>query len=552
MLLVVSIRNVFVFLLAWEMMSLISYLLILFEHDNEKSIRASTIYIVMTHIGTAFLIAAFILLYQHAGSFDLLVMKDSVSTLPLATKNLLFIFFLIGFGTKAGIVPLHIWLPFAHPQAPSHISALMSGVMIKTAIYGLLRFVLFLLGASSLWWGVLVLALAVMSSLVGVIYALIEQDLKTLLAYSSVENVGIILIGIGASMIFLRLGFTGLALLALSAGLYHLVNHAAFKGLLFLGAGSVYKATGTRDLEKMGGLIHRMPWTAGMFLIGAMAISALPPLNGFVSEWLTLISLFIGALVVSGKIKLIFLLSAAGLALTGGLAAATFVKAFGLVFLGRPRSRKAEEAQEVPLSMNLSAGYLALLCVVLGLGAGWVLQAIFKVAGIVIGIKPAHFSYTLQSFIGIPQIGNGVFLSTPLIAGLLALSAAVTCLILYLVLGKGRVRVGKTWDCGYYQLTPRNEYTATAFSKPFRLAFSFFLQPYRKSQKIRTSTYHVKSQTYETGTQKIMLEYLYAPILKWTFSASRFAKKAQPGSIHLYLGYIFAVTIILVAYVAGR
>ena len=240
MLLVVSVRHVIVFLLAWEVMSLLSYLLIFFEGDGEKSVAAATIYIAMTQAGTAFLIAAIFIMYKHCGTFDLLAMKQALVTMPAATRNLTFIFLLIGFGTKAGIVPLHIWLPYAHPQAPSHVSSLMSGVMIKTAIYGFIRFVLFVLGVGAPWWGIVVLALAIVSALVGVIYALIENDLKTLLAYSSVENVGIILMGVGAAMVFTRAGLPVLAVLALCAGLYHLINHAVFKGFLFLAAGSVY------------------------------------------------------------------------------------------------------------------------------------------------------------------------------------------------------------------------------------------------------------------------------------------------------------------------
>ncbi|MDD5593910.1 MAG: proton-conducting transporter membrane subunit, partial [Candidatus Margulisbacteria bacterium] len=381
MLLVVSVRHAIVFLIAWETMSLLSYLLIFFEGDGEKSVTAATIYIAMTQAGTAFLVAAIFLMYKYCGSFDLLVMKQALATMPGGAKDLIFVLLLIGFGTKAGIVPLHIWLPYAHPQAPSHISSLMSGVMIKTAIYGLIRFVIFVLGVNAIWWGVAILVIAIISSLVGVIYALIEHDLKTLLAYHSVENIGIILMGVGGSMLFIKLGLPALAVLSLCAGLYHLINHAVFKGLLFLAAGSVYKATGTRDMEKLGGLIKKMPWTAGFFLVGAMGISALPPFNGFVSEWLTLIVLFLGALAVTGGLKLFLALTAAALALTGGLAAACFVKAFGITFLARPRSRKAELAEEVPLSMNLGAGFLAAMTVLLGLGAVWTIDKLTVIAG---------------------------------------------------------------------------------------------------------------------------------------------------------------------------
>ena len=545
MLFVVSVRHVIVFLLAWEIMSFLSYLLIFFEGDGEKSVTAATIYIAMTQAGTAFLVAAIFIMYKHCGSFDLLAMKQALQTMPAATKNLTFVFLLIGFGTKAGIVPLHIWLPYAHPQAPSHVSSLMSGIMIKTAIYGFIRFVIFVLGVGAPWWGIVVLALAIVSALVGVIYALIENDLKTLLAYSSVENIGIILMGVGASMIFSRAGLPVLAVLALCAGLYHLINHAVFKGLLFLVAGSVYKAAGTRNMEKLGGLIKPMPWTSSFFLVGAMGISALPPFSGFVSEWLTLVVLFFGALALTGGMKLFLALTAAALALTGGLAAACFVKAFGLTFLARPRSRKAELAQEVPASMNVAAGFLAALTVMLGLGAVWMIGWLTKVAGFVLGIDTVGLKFFTNVLTLAPQAQSGIYLSTPLIAGLLLTALGGTLAVLYLAYGRGRAVTGPTWDCGYYELTPRNEYTGTAFSKPFRVAFSFFLRPYRKREKIKESSYHVKSLAYETKTKKVFKEYIYGPFLALVFGSGRLMRRSQPGSIHLYLSYIFLTLLVL-------
>lgn len=549
MLLVVTVRHIFVFLIFWELMSLLSYFLILFEKENERSVLAGTIYLVMTHVGTAFLAAAFFLIYKYTGAWDILAVKPALASLPLAQKNLLFIFLLAGFGAKAGIVPLHIWLPYAHPQAPSHVSSLMSGVMIKTAIYGMLRFIFFLLGAPAPWWGALILVLAAVSSLVGVLYALIEHDLKTLLAYHSVENIGIILFGVGAAMLFSQTGLTALSVLALAAGLYHLVNHAIFKGLLFLGAGSVYKATGTRDIEKLGGLIHNMPWTALFFLVGAMSISALPPFNGFVSEWLTMVVLFLGAMSLAGGLKILLALCAAALALTGGLAAACFVKAFGITFLARPRSHKAELAKEVPISMNLASGFLALLCLLLGLGAPLVLKPLMAVAGTVTGAPvPASFS-PVDLFVFTPQPGSVIHLSPVLILILLAAIGGAAFLLFNLVWGRSKQTVGQTWDCGYYRLTPVNEYTATAFSKPFRIAFSFFLQPYRKIQAYKESHYHIRSLAYETRTKKIFGEFLYAPFVGLLFNSGKLFRKAQPGSIHLYLGYIFATLIVLLLFV---
>ncbi len=545
--LVVTVKNVFVFLVMWEIMSLVSYFLVVFDTKHEKSIQAGTIYIIMTHIGTAFLISAFLIMYKYARSFDFFAIKTACQMMPAQLKNIVFLFLLVGFGTKAGIVPLHIWLPYAHPQAPSYISSIMSGVMIKTAIYGIIRFVIFILGIDSPWWGILVIILGILSCLVGIIYALMDHDLKRLLAYSSVENIGIILLGTGLAMLFLSMNMLYLAVFSLIAGLYHLINHAIFKGLLFLCAGSVYKATGTRDIEKLGGLIKKMPQTAVCFLLGAIAISALPPLNGFVSEWLTLQAFFLGALNVSGGYKLFLGVCAAMLALTSGLAAACFVKAFGITFLAQPRSGYAQNAKEVSLTMRVGMFFLAFLTIIFGLSASFIIKLLTQAAGAVIGSDSMNMSFCLNNFTLNPQIGKEVYLSTPLLALVLAgfgfIGAAV-----YLWPNKQKTRIYKTWDCGYYKLNARNEYTATGFSKPFRIAFSFFLLPYRKTEKIRESFYHVKSFKYETHTTMVFKQYIYQPALALIFKSAKFVRKLQPGSIHLYLAYIFATLLLLIIF----
>ena len=540
---VVISADLIAFLVAWEIMSLVSFFLVVFEHEHEQSVKAGVIYIIMTHVGTAFLIAAFMLMHRYSHSFDFWSAGIACASMPQNIRDLVFIFLIIGFGTKAGIVPLHIWLPYAHPQAPSHISSIMSGVMIKTAVYGIIRFVICLLGPTTAWWGILVLVMAVISCLVGIVYALMENDIKRLLAYSSVENIGIIFLGIGSGMLFLSMGENYCAILAMVAGLYHLVNHAIFKGLLFLGAGALYKATGTRDMEKMGGLIKVMPWTAAFFLLGSMAISALPPLNGFVSEWLTLQSFFAGALNVdSGGLKLFLAICAASLALTGGLAAACFVKAFGITFLAMPRSRQAQEAREVPRSMLIGMGVLACLTVLFGLGAAWIIRILVAVAGSTLSVETGDLSFGINNLIIGPSTGA---ISTPLIAmGLLAFSAAAA--VFYLAVRKQGVSLFKTWNCGYYEISSRNEYTATAFSKPFRIAFSFLLFPYRRTRKIWQSYYSVKSFNYETRTTPVFKKYFYDPLLSVIFKAARSMRRIQPGSIHLYIGYIFLTLVVLI------
>lgn len=547
MALVATVNNILIFIVAWEIMSLVSYFLVVFDTEHERSIQAGLVYIIMTHIGTAFLIAAFLLMYRYAHSFDFLAIKTACQTMSPQVKNIVFFLLLVGFGTKAGIVPLHIWLPYAHPQAPSHISSIMSGVMIKTAIYGLIRFVIFILGVNSSWWGILILVLAVISCLVGVIYALMDHDIKRLLAYHSVENIGIILLGVGMSMFFISKGLPYLSVFSLIAGLYHLINHAIFKGLLFLCAGSVYKATGTRDIEKLGGLIKKMPRTAFCFLIGAMGISALPPLNGFVSEWLTLQAFFLGAFSAIGGAKLFLGICAGMLALTGGLAAACFVKAFGITFLALPRSRHAEEAKEVSFSMKAGMLFLSVLTIIFGLAAVPIIGLLAKVAGFSTGIDIGKMSFSLNSLIVSPQIGKSIYLSTPLLA-LALVGSAVGGFTAYLLFRRLKPVIYKTWDCGYYKLEARNEYTATAFSKPFRIAFSFFLMPYRKTQKTRDSFYHVKSFAYETHTTSVFKKYIYAPLLAFVFRSARFMRRIQPGSIHLYLAYIFAALLLLIIF----
>ena len=371
MILVVTAQHALFFLLVWEIMSLTSYFLVIYERHEEENIKAGTLYFIMTHVGTAFILFAFLLLYRATGSFDFGAIGKGMAAASPFVRNAVFIFALIGFGAKAGIIPFHIWLPAAHPAAPSHVSALMSGVMIKTGIYMLARICWDMLpGPPPLWWGLLILIIGSISSLLGVLYALSEHDLKRLLAYHSIENIGIILLGLGSSLVFLSAGMKTLALLGLIAALYHTLNHATFKALLFLGAGAVIAETHTRNIEGYGGLIRVMPQTAFFFLVGSLAISALPPFNGFFSEWMTFQSLFLGVNSFNLATKMIFIAAIGALAFTGGLAAACFVKAFGVTFLARPRSEAATHAKESPLPLRIGMAALALLTLILGVFAG--------------------------------------------------------------------------------------------------------------------------------------------------------------------------------------
>ena len=357
--------NALTFLVAWEAMSLSAYLMVLTEHDRPGTIHAAHWYIAITHASFAALVGMFLLL--SAGDLTTSFSGMRSALLTPGVRNAAFVLALFGFGAKAGIVPLHVWLPMAHPVAPSHVSALMSGVVIKMGIYGLVRVTIDLLVGGPSWWGGLVLGIGTVSALLGVLYALMEHDLKRLLAFHSVENIGIIFIGLGAGLLFKSYGLTTLATLSVVGGLYHTLNHACFKGLLFLGAGSVLHATGTRNMEELGGLVKRMPRTAFFFLVGACAISALPPLNGFASEWLVFQALLGGSAIPQAEVALIMPIAVAMLALTSGLAAACFVKAFGITFLAIPRTLAAERAHESPVSMQAGMLTLAVACVALGL-----------------------------------------------------------------------------------------------------------------------------------------------------------------------------------------
>src|SRR5512147_431848 len=420
MTLVVMADNGFFFLIVWELMSLLSYFLVVTEHEKAEVRYAGLFYFIMTHVGTAFVIVTFLVFFQAGGSFSFEIFRHPEHPLPEGMRTLAFLMALIGFGTKAGIVPLHVWLPYAHPAAPSHISALMSGVMIKTAIYALIRVYFdFLGGQFPWWWGFVVLVIGAVSALLGVMYALMEHDMKSLLAFHSVENIGIILLGIGAGMIFHSYGLEELAALGLLAGLYHTINHAMFKALLFLGAGSLLYATHTRDMEEYGGLLRRMPWTGLFFLIGAVSISALPPTNGFVSEWLVFQSLFLSFQMPSLLMKLMLPIAAAMLALTGVLALTCFAKAFGISFLALPRSSHARHAEEVPFSMRLGMALLAIVCIVLGVAPMVAVPLLDRVTAPFVGVSIEDKVLAMDGWVLAPVNVEFSSISTPVLAFLL-------------------------------------------------------------------------------------------------------------------------------------
>lgn len=548
MLLVLVSDSVITFLIMWELMSLLSYFLVIYEHRKTASLKAGFLYVVMTHLGTIFLAVAFFLLYKLTGSFQFTDFHVAGATLPQFMRDVIFVLAFIGFGSKAGIVPFHIWLPEAHPAAPSHVSALMSGAMIKIAIYGIVRVVFDLLGGPmQMWWGVLILIIGTLSAIIGVLYALMQHDLKRLLAYHSVENIGIILMGVGSAVLFIASGHPELAAIALLAGLFHTLNHALFKSLLFLGAGAIHKAVGILNIEKLGGLASKMPVTAITFLIGSMAISALPPFNGFASEWLV----FQGLLGNMATTHLVFVqvvvgLSVALLALTSALALSCFAKAYSITFLALPRSDEASKAKEGSITAGIAMAFLAALCVLLGVFpfvATGLITPVFSGLNIASSsvfadfsvIAVAHTSDTAQNGIAPLWIVFAFFAILGLAWGVVAL-----------LWGKHKKRIAPTWACGRY-VEPRMEYTGSGLAMPFKLLFSGLYRPTHNIEKetMKGSMYLISSIKYEEKIEPLFEKYFYDPFSKLALWVGGIARRIQTGNLNMYLLYIFGTLIVL-------
>jgi hydrogenase-4 component B len=537
------------FLFAWELMTLVNAALVTTEHERREARRAAFLYLAMSHVATGCLIGGFLLVARAASSlsFEHVLAGNVLS--PGPARNAAFLLFFAGFGVKAGVIPLHVWLPEAHPAAPSSISALMSGVIIKTGIYGIFRVCAFGLGAPPLAWGVLVLVCGGASSILGVLYALMQHDLKRLLAYHSIENIGIILVAAGAGMISLSIGQPGLAVLALAASLLHVLNHALFKGLLFLGAGGVIAACGTRQIEHMGGLARRMPWTAGLFLLGAMAIAGLPFLNGFVSEWLVFQSLLLGFHTSSDSfVRLAFPIGGALLGLTTALAAACFVKAFGITFLALPRGPGAATARESSGLMLAPQAVLALACVAIGLFPGPVIAPLARLASGLVGAPPASgLVADLFRIAPLPDAFDG--LSVPLAA--LALAVALGLAALLAAGAAFARRPAPTWGCGG-ELTAEAEYTATAFSKPLMLIFAAIYRPMREVRAIETAPYYAREVRYRAEVEPTFERFFYRPLTRGVLGLAERLRVIQAGSLHAYLGYVMTLVLLLVVYVWWR
>jgi len=465
--LVVLADDAFSFLVSWEFMSLTSWALVIAHHRDRENLRAGYVYLLMASFGTLALLLAFGLLAGSNGNYAFDAIR---ATHPAAALSaMVLVLALVGAGSKAGIVPLHAWLPLAHPAAPSHISALMSGVMTKVAVYGFMRIVFDLLGPPAWWWSMAVLAVGGITAVMGVLYALMQHDLKRLLAYHTVENIGIVYIGLGLALAFKAQGMAVAAALALAAGLFHVFNHSVFKSLLFFGAGSALNATGERDMEHLGGLIHRMPQTAFAFLVGCVAISALPPLNGFVSEWLTFQAILLSPQLPSWGLKLLVPGVGALLALSAALAAACFVKAFGVTFLGRPRTPAAADARETDSNSLAAMFALAALCLVAGILPGIFIDALAPVTHALVGESMPHQS-GLDWLTIVPIAESRSSYNGLLVFIFVTLSGSIAAFAIHR-LASDKLRRGPVWDCGYPDPSPVTQYTASSFAQPIRRVY---------------------------------------------------------------------------------
>ena len=541
--LVVLADDAFTFLLSWEFMSLSSWALVMTHHRVRDNVRAGYIYLVMASFGTMALLLAFGLLA--GGGYDFAAMRAGVHT-PTVTALVLALV-LLGAGSKAGLVPLHVWLPLAHPAAPSHVSALMSGVMTKVAVYGFIRIVFDLLGPPAWWWGMVVLVLGGITAALGVLYALMQHDLKRLLAYHTVENIGIIFIGLGLALAFEANGMAWAAALALTAALFHVFNHSIFKSLLFFGAGAVLNATGTRNMEHLGGLIHAMPRTGFCFLVGCVAISALPPFNGFVSEWLTFQAILISPRLAEWGLKVSVPAVGALLALSAALAAACFVKAFGVTFLGRPRTLAAQAAEETD-NFSLAAMYaFAAICLLAGIFPSFVIDSLSPVVqAMVDGRMPAQAAEHWLSIVPIAE-GRSSY-DGLLLFVFIALSASLAAFAIHR-LASHAVRRVAAWDCGHPDPSPATQYTAGSFAQPIRRVFGTIIFLAREEVTLPPPG-NVQAARFKVRMRDLVWETLYQPIAGIVNRTADLFNRYQFLTIRQYLGLVFLLLVLLLLVLA--
>lgn len=553
MFLVLLSDDAYFFMISWEMMAASSYFLVCFEDEHASNRRAAFIYLLIAHIGAVFILLSFGMAAGFAAGFEnfsgYTFSAMRTARIPAFWASAAFLLAFFGFAAKAGAVPLHVWLPEAHPVAPSSVSAVMSGVMLKVAVYGIIRFIFDILHISVWWWGGLVLVIGLVSAVMGIIYALNQNDLKRLLAYSSVENIGIILICLGLAMIFSTSGMPLLASLALVAGLYHVINHAMFKGLLFMGAGAVLHATHQRSMEGLGGLIHKMPWTSLFFLAGCLSISALPPFNGFVSEWLIFQTFLLSPVLSSKLFNLLIPLGAALLALTAALAARCFVKVYGVTFLGQWRGEHHTNVREASAPMIIGMGLTALACLGLGvlpsLVIGWldvIPEGLFHAR---IGSSAGAFGWMWLT----PVAAERASYSAPMV--FLGIAAVIAVAYVFFHGNNTSVRKAPIWDCGFEKLTNRMQYNSTSFSMPMRRVFGFLLIVKESVKAVLgsgKSRFYPQGYSYNIKLGDRVWHFFYRPIAEASFWIARRAGRLQHGRIQIYLLYSFITLIVLLMF----
>ena len=537
--------DAFTFLASWEFMSLASWALVMARHEDADNARAGYVYIVMASLGTMALLLAFALLAGPLGGYMFATMRASDVTPGVA--GLVLALALIGAGSKAGLVPLHVWLPLAHPAAPSHVSALMSGVMTKVAIYAFVQIVFDLLGAPAWWWGAPVMALGAATAVLGVLQALMQNDLKRVLAYSTIENIGLIFAGLGLALAFKANGFNEVAALAATAALFHALNHAIFKSLLFLGAGAVLTATGERDMEHLGGLIHRMPQTAFAFLVGCVAISALPPFNGFVSEWLTFQAILLSPQLPSWGLRILAPAVGALLALSAALAAACFIRAFGVTFLGRPRTTAAERAHETD-RLSISAMFvLASLCLIAGVFPGVFIDALAPVVNNLVGDRmPVQIGIDWLSIVPIAESRSSY---NGLLVFLFITASASLAAVAIHRLASDVVRKAPPWDCGFPDANPATQYTATSFAEPIRRVYGAFA--FRARERVdMPAPGELRPARLTVEMHDLVWEFVYDPVTHAVEFLALKLNRLQFLTIRQYLSIVVGALVFLLLVLA--
>ena len=571
---ILAASDMIVFLMAWEAMAFLSYMLVNFDYEDSSVILAGYRMLAVSEIGTIGILIAFLLLYQAAGSFGFEALRSAAPTLSLLVRSAIFLLALFGFGAKIGVLPLQLWMPDAYRAAPGFVSVLLSAVLINMGVYGLLRFFLdFLGGAGTLpgWWGLCLLVIGALTALIGILYAVVQNDVKRVLAYSSVENMGIILASLGATLTFRSYHLVALAAIALIVTIYHTLNHSVYKGLLFMGAGWIRRSAGSSEFARLGGLLRLMPWTGFCFLIAALAISAVPPLNGYISEWMLLETLLQSFVLPDTLAKIVIALAGAMLALTAGIAVTAFVRTCGVSLLALPRSQEAAGAHEAPLSMRVAMGFLALCCLALGILPTFVITLLNQVTTPLLGydvlnqVIPPLFTNHPGSYQLLETLGGGLFRGLP-VNGLVVIAsptfstidspsylflAELILVILVIVALRairplGTRRIHRVWAGGIPRFTAAMTYTDMAYSNPIRIIFNVLYRSRVRSVSTAPASQHREGKMeYEQKVLPPFERVLYQPLLRGIDTLTNWARVIQSGNINQYIGYIFVIVLLI-------